>query len=1081
MSIKLKPHNEETYGKVKEKLNESNKVAVIHPTGTGKMYIALKMLEDNKEKKAVYIAPSNPILHDVKKNIFSNGMDMSDFPNLKRITYQKLMKLSDEEIEKLDTDIIILDEFHHCGAPEWGRGVERLMQRNPNAKILGLSATPLRYFDGVRDMADELFENNVASEMTLEEAIEKDILPEATYVSTLYGYDAELESMQINIDKIKDKSKKEEAQNLFNTLKEKLDENTKNLPELFEEHLSNKSGKYIIFCKNIEDMKEKMEQADKMFGSVNSNITVRGVSSKIKDNDKILSSFEKDNDEDSLKLLYSVDMLNEGYHIKDLDGVVMMRPTFSPTIFTQQLGRALTVGGENTPVVLDLVNNFDTCKIIEDFAERMRQYKGKEGTRLPNEEKESRVSIFDKTKEFREIANKITELSKRTVSLEEKIDIFEKYFHQENQEIDGQTMFDGYPIGQWAIQIRNTIKRFNEGKSENGITISEKQLERLDNLGILDRQIDSTIDEKIDMLVKWIEKYPKAKNMHSLPEYILRDYSSNEEEYVAITEEYSKMQKYYEYVRYRHYSHKLSEQQVLECKEGNLGGPFGYSTQIEEIAKKIGLSDKDTDYIITNYGTIENFKELYRNKLLHDEKDYALAYATFRSIIDIDFNPNSKNYDKLCQAIGIEKKGELYLYSSQKIDEILKTLTPREEKALKMRFGILDGKTSTLEETGNELNVTRERVRQIEAKAIRKLRYPTRMKTFKYDLTKNNDMLTDEEKRLINELKDNIFSSDMIFSNNPCELTQDDEKSEDILKAIHILKNKDVLFKERKEQQDIEREQRYKISLEDTNISKEAYDYLKGIGIEKVGDLIHIRIKDELNLINNLGKEGYIDLVGQLANYYDGIAEEYRERLENISEDNGKTININWAFKQHQDDFETPIEDLNLSVRAFNCLYRRGIRTLADIASLTEEELKNVRNLGNKSVEEVIQKLGEFGLTTRKEENVEDIAENIQSNMQHENNLLFEENTEIDSLELEEKNSKAEDYEGVYDYIDEEQSEDIDQEIEETRIKRDKLQAEMEQMQLKIKEMQELMNSYDKLLGGEKTTSDKENPEFKDE
>ena len=67
MSIQLKPHNEEAYRKVKEKLDASYKVAVIHPTGTGKMYIALKMLEDNNEKRAIFIAPSNEQGYQMKK------------------------------------------------------------------------------------------------------------------------------------------------------------------------------------------------------------------------------------------------------------------------------------------------------------------------------------------------------------------------------------------------------------------------------------------------------------------------------------------------------------------------------------------------------------------------------------------------------------------------------------------------------------------------------------------------------------------------------------------------------------------------------------------------------------------------------------------------------------------------------------------------------------------------------------------------------------------------------------------------------------------------------------------------------
>ena len=58
--------------------------------------------------------------------------------------------------------------------------------------------------------------------------------------------------------------------------------------------------------------------------------------------------------------------------------------------------------------------------------------------------------------------------------------------------------------------------------------------------------------------------------------------------------------------------------------------------------------------------------------------------------------------------------------------EVLKTLSPREEKIVKMRFGLQDGSEHTLEEVGQSFAVTRERIRQIEAKALRKLRHPSR-------------------------------------------------------------------------------------------------------------------------------------------------------------------------------------------------------------------------------------------------------------------------------------------------------------------------------------------------------------------
>lgn len=67
----------------------------------------------------------------------------------------------------------------------------------------------------------------------------------------------------------------------------------------------------------------------------------------------------------------------------------------------------------------------------------------------------------------------------------------------------------------------------------------------------------------------------------------------------------------------------------------------------------------------------------------------------------------------------------------EQLSDVLQTLTPREEKVLRLRFGLEDGRSRTLEEVGKEFNVTRERIRQIEAKALRKLRHPSRSKKLK--------------------------------------------------------------------------------------------------------------------------------------------------------------------------------------------------------------------------------------------------------------------------------------------------------------------------------------------------------------
>ena len=72
-----------------------------------------------------------------------------------------------------------------------------------------------------------------------------------------------------------------------------------------------------------------------------------------------------------------------------------------------------------------------------------------------------------------------------------------------------------------------------------------------------------------------------------------------------------------------------------------------------------------------------------------------------------------------------------YTLLKEQLEEVMSTLTPREAKVLKLRFGLEDGKARTLEEVGKEFKVTRERIRQIEAKALRKLRHPSRSKKLK--------------------------------------------------------------------------------------------------------------------------------------------------------------------------------------------------------------------------------------------------------------------------------------------------------------------------------------------------------------
>ena len=74
-----------------------------------------------------------------------------------------------------------------------------------------------------------------------------------------------------------------------------------------------------------------------------------------------------------LKLLYFIDMLNEGIHVDGVDGVILLRPTVSPTIYKQQIGRALASGGKKVPVIFDIVMNIENLCSIGAMEEELHK------------------------------------------------------------------------------------------------------------------------------------------------------------------------------------------------------------------------------------------------------------------------------------------------------------------------------------------------------------------------------------------------------------------------------------------------------------------------------------------------------------------------------------------------------------------------------------------------------------------------------------------------------------------------------------------------------------------------------------
>ena len=373
--MRLYTHNQIAYEAAVTMLESHRRAAVIHPTGTGKSFLAFQLIEDHPEARFLWLSPNDYIFENQQRNA------ERQFPNVEFMTYTKLLRLPEDDLMALRPETIILDEFHRCGAYCWGQGVECLLRAYPDAKVLGLSATPIRYLDNCRNMAEELFTVDgrlcVASEMTLGEAIVRGILPAPRYVTTMLRYQQELRRYQKRIDTLVPRGMKEPSQRCLDALRRALSR-ADGLETILARWLK-KGEKYIIFCADWAHVQEIKESIPDWFRDVDSDPHIYCLYAGKPETETEYEAFLADRSEHT-KLLLCINRLNEGVHVPDVSGVILFRPTSSPILYKQQIGRALTAGGTQDPLILDIVNNFDGLMSIgtirmemEDAVRRLRQ------------------------------------------------------------------------------------------------------------------------------------------------------------------------------------------------------------------------------------------------------------------------------------------------------------------------------------------------------------------------------------------------------------------------------------------------------------------------------------------------------------------------------------------------------------------------------------------------------------------------------------------------------------------------------------------------------------------------------------
>lgn len=194
---------------------------------------------------------------------------------------------------------------------------------------------------------------------------------------------------------------------------------------------------------------------------------------------KAFAEFKED-DSEHLRLLFCIDMLNEGIHVENIDGVILLRPTVSPIIYLQQIGRSLSAGRKDkNPIIFDIVNNFDSLYTIDSLQKEVEEaFFSFSTTYEYREHFKEQFRIFDEIRDCREL---FTQLSRNLSASWEFYYIAAMEYYQKNGHLrvpKSHVTDSGLTLGMWI----QTQRRVKAGKIPGNL--SKEQKLRLDAIGM---------------------------------------------------------------------------------------------------------------------------------------------------------------------------------------------------------------------------------------------------------------------------------------------------------------------------------------------------------------------------------------------------------------------------------------------------------------------------------------------------------------------------------------------------------------------------------------------------------------------
>lgn len=673
--IGLHPHNKIAYDNLENLWEENKRVAIIQATGTGKSYIIYKAFSDFIGKTKILLVPSNAILNQFKHNTdFSWLLDSKT----KILLYHNNKNFKDKNIANLKADLIVLDEFHRVGAKGFNIKIQKLLDHNPNAYVLGTSATPVRYLDNGRDMCEEIFAGVFASNLTLPQAIVSNILPNPIYIASLYSLEQDTAKLKNEIGN-SNKSKDEKAKLTKEVEKIKLDwEKSSGASDILKKYLQGTDlNKFIVFCEGVDHLDKMIVEVESWFQKAGFKKRMKfQAHSKLskKENSDTIDKFTNANQKDCVILLFAVDMLNEGVHIPDVSGVLLLRPTASPIIFYQQIGRCLQVGNTN-PIIFDFVNNFNSIR-ARDFLNDLK------GARENERSQRKKDGVNDDTPDFKieDESKNVIELFKSIqetiASWEIRLQEFKEFYAKEGHPYVAKTNPETESLGVWCSDQR-TLK--SEGR------LIPERIKKLEDAGFSWFPNNEKWERKFLQLKEYKERFKRTtvttKDIKNFPEYYelhhwLRLQKRNGQKPSYIAERRKRLEEIgfdfsIEDVK-NSWQNSYKQLQEYKNKWKNCNVP-----QISKEYKQLGrwLNDQRNDYgkgkmlperkeLLNAIGVIWNVTETEWESNFQDLKKYFAQHGNF------DVKQSDKEYKGLYNWLYKIKKNEISKEKKERFEEI---------------------------------------------------------------------------------------------------------------------------------------------------------------------------------------------------------------------------------------------------------------------------------------------------------------------------------------------------------------------------------------------------------------------------